>query len=72
MASLGELLCNHTDELVQRWYDWWRQEGPALPEMTEAAIKDHLPVQLRVIGDVPLPRHSCRPSRWSPVAPPPR
>jgi two-component system, OmpR family, sensor histidine kinase SenX3 len=51
MASLGELLCNHTDELVQRWYDWWRQEGPALPEMTEAAIKDHLPVQLRVIGD---------------------
>ncbi|WNG61140.1 HAMP domain-containing histidine kinase [Archangium gephyra] len=51
MASLGELLCNHTEELVQRWYAQWRQEGPALPGMTEAAIKDHLPVQLRVIGD---------------------
>ncbi|WPB78708.1 HAMP domain-containing sensor histidine kinase [Archangium violaceum] len=51
MASFGELLCVHTDELVQRWYEQWRQEGPALPEMTEAAIKDHLPVQLRVIGD---------------------
>ena len=52
MASLGELLCDHTDELVQRWYEQWKQEGPALPEMTEAALKDHLPVQLRAIGDV--------------------
>lgn len=51
MASLGELLCNHTDELVQRWYAWWMQEGPAFPEMTEAVIKDHLPIQLRIIGD---------------------
>ncbi len=50
MASLGELLCNHTDELVQRWYERWCQEGPAIPEMTEAAIKNHLPVQLRTIG----------------------
>lgn len=51
MTSLGELLCNHTDELVQRWYERWRQEGPAIEGMTEAAIKDHLAVQLRVIGD---------------------
>src|SRR5690242_8285365 len=51
MASLGELLCSHIDELVQRWYAQWRQAGPALPGMTEAAIKDHLPAQLRVIGD---------------------
>ncbi|WNG35663.1 HAMP domain-containing histidine kinase [Archangium violaceum] len=51
MTSLGELLCNHTDELVQRWYARWLQEGPAIHGMTEAAIKDHLAVQLRVIGD---------------------
>ena len=51
MASLGELLCNHTDELVHRWYERWLQEGPATPGMTEAAIKDHLAVQLQAIGD---------------------
>lgn len=51
MASLGELLCNHTNELVQRWYERWQQEGPAIPGMTEAAIKDHLALQLRSIGD---------------------
>ncbi|EPX62490.1 hypothetical protein D187_008678 [Cystobacter fuscus DSM 2262] len=51
MASLGEQLCDHTDELVQRWYERWQQERPAFPEMTEAAIKDHLPLQLRAIGE---------------------
>lgn len=51
MASLGELLCDHTDELVQRWYEWWQQEGPAIPGLTEAVIKDHLGVQLQAIGE---------------------
>jgi len=51
VASLGTLLCEHTDELVQRWYDRWRQEGPACSGLSEAALKDHLPVQLRIIGD---------------------
>ncbi|MBL0697167.1 HAMP domain-containing sensor histidine kinase [Comamonas sp. JC664] len=50
MASLGELLCDHTDELVHRWYERWLREGPPSPQLTEAALKDHLPIQLRVIG----------------------
>jgi two-component system, OmpR family, sensor histidine kinase SenX3 len=51
MSSLGELLCDHTDELVHRWYERWLEEGPAGEGMSEAALKDHLPVQLRAIGE---------------------
>lgn len=62
MASLGELLCTHTDELVQRWYERWRREKPPGPELTEAALKNHLPVQLRAIGGALLKENSSRES----------
>ncbi|MFP2958415.1 sensor histidine kinase [Myxococcus sp. 1LA] len=62
MASLGELLCNHTDELVQRWYERWLRERPPSPSLTEAALKDHLAVQLRTIGDALLKGVSSRQS----------
>lgn len=62
MASLGELLCKHIDELVHRWYERWRREGPASPELTEAALKDHLPLQLQVIGEELLKENSSRES----------
>jgi two-component system sensor histidine kinase SenX3 len=62
MASLGELLRNHTDELVHQWYERWLREGPAGPELPEAAIKDHLPLQLRVIGEALLKENSSRES----------
>ncbi|MGZ3460870.1 MAG: sensor histidine kinase, partial [Archangium sp.] len=32
-------------------YDRWRREGAACEGLSEAALKDHLPVQLRAIGD---------------------
>ncbi|WP_373047820.1 sensor histidine kinase [Vulgatibacter sp.] len=51
MASLGELLCAHTEELVERWYRRWLEEGPARPDLTEAVLKDHLAVQLRALGE---------------------
>jgi two-component system, OmpR family, sensor histidine kinase SenX3 len=60
MASLGELLCNHTDELVHRWYERWLREGTVIPDLTEAALKDHLPLQLRVIGEALLEENSSR------------
>ncbi|WP_434385021.1 sensor histidine kinase [Melittangium boletus] len=64
MVSFGELLCQYTQELAQRWYERWRREGPASPELTEAALKDHLPVQLRTIGQAlrvaPASRQSPR------------
>lgn len=54
VASLGQLLCDNTDELVQRWYMRWQAEGPARPDLSVAVLKDHLPVQLRVIGEALL------------------
>src|SRR5690349_7924517 len=62
MASLGELLCNHTDELVHRWYERRLRERPSSPKLTEAALKDHLPLQLRVIGGALLNENSSRES----------
>lgn len=62
MASLGELLCNHTDELVHRWYERWLRERPSSPHLTEAALKNHLPLQLRVIGGALLKENSSRES----------
>lgn len=64
MTSLGELLCNNIDELVHRWYERWLREGPASPELPEAALKDHLPLQLRVIGEALLKENSSRESPW--------
>src|SRR5690242_6843639 len=60
MASLGELLCTHTDEIVHRWYTRWLQEQPPSPKLSEAALKDHLGVQLRVIGEELLKENSSR------------
>jgi two-component system, OmpR family, sensor histidine kinase SenX3 len=59
-SSLGKLLCGHTGELVNRWYARWRREGPASPELTEAALKDHLEVQLQAIGEALLEENSSR------------
>lgn len=62
MASFGELLCKHADELTQRWLERWRQEGPARPDLSEAALKDHLAVQLRVLGGALSERKSSNES----------
>ncbi|WP_426753787.1 sensor histidine kinase [Myxococcus sp. Y35] len=59
--SLGQLLCNHTDELVQRWYARWLRERPPIPDLNEATLKDHLPLQLRVIGEALREDDSSRP-----------
>jgi signal transduction histidine kinase len=50
MQSLGEELRDHCDALVQRWYDRWRESHPA-QEVAEAALKDSLEPQLRLIGE---------------------
>ncbi len=54
MPSLGRLLIDHTDELVQRWYEKWQQVGPVRPDLTEAALKNMLPSHLRCIGEALL------------------
>jgi len=51
MSRLGDQLLRDTDELVERWYQRWLVEGPAVPDLSEAAIKDHLGAQFCVIAN---------------------
>lgn len=56
MQPLGELLIRHGDLLVHRWYDRWRKEGAVRADLSEAVLKDSLPLQMRVIAEA-----LCRP-----------
>lgn len=49
MRTLGEELREHCDTLAQRWYERWL-ETHASRGVSEAALKDSLPAQLRLIG----------------------
>lgn len=51
MSSLGRALVEHNEEIVHRWYERWCQIARPDPTVSEAALKDHLPLQLRVIGE---------------------
>jgi two-component system sensor histidine kinase SenX3 len=50
MASLGSELLEHTDAIVHRWYETWRGSTHPHGQVGEAALKDKLTLQLRVIG----------------------
>jgi signal transduction histidine kinase len=49
--SFGQLLLGDLDPLIERWYQRWRDEGPAHEDVSEAALKDLAPLQLRVIAE---------------------
>lgn len=51
MPSLSQALIASHDEITQRWYDAWRHSEHPHPEIKEAALKDHLSPQLRLIGE---------------------
>jgi hypothetical protein len=51
MESLGDKLTQHTDNIVKDWYDAWRDSVYPHMNVPEAALKDKLPQQLRVIGE---------------------
>jgi two-component system sensor histidine kinase SenX3 len=50
-GTLANELCQHRQDIVQRWYEAWRQSSHPRPEVGEAALKDLLPQQLKVIGE---------------------
>jgi signal transduction histidine kinase len=50
-STLSRELIENTDAIVQRWYDSWTREREVREDVTEAALKDMLPQQLRVIGE---------------------
>jgi signal transduction histidine kinase len=50
--SLADELRDHTDEIVHRWYLAWKSgTGPPPEGVSEAALKDHLVPQLRLIAE---------------------
>jgi signal transduction histidine kinase len=49
-VSLGEELVDRCDDIVQVWYDRWHQSYQPRSDVSEALLKDRLPVQLRFIG----------------------
>jgi two-component system, OmpR family, sensor histidine kinase SenX3 len=51
MSSLGEELRDNHLALVQRWYEQWRAGATPHHGVAEAALKDHLSPQLRLIGE---------------------
>jgi two-component system sensor histidine kinase SenX3 len=51
MPSLGEDLCNHSQELVELWYQAWRRSAHPHPGVTEAKLKNLLASQLTLIGE---------------------
>ena len=51
MPSLSQALIANHEEITQRWYEMWRRSEHPHPEIREAALKDHLSPQLRLIGE---------------------
>lgn len=51
VVKLGDALVAEHIEIVQCWYETWCRSARTYPEIEEAALKDHLPVQLRLIGE---------------------
>lgn len=50
MTPFGDALINDRNEITHRWYEAWRRSSHPHPDVGEAALKDHLPVQLEVIS----------------------
>ncbi len=51
MESLGRILLEHTDSVIKRWLAIVNEESLGRRGLSEAALKDALPLQLRVIGE---------------------
>ncbi len=49
-ASLGRVLVDSRDEIIEVWYARWRAEGQPHADVSEAALKDLAPLQLQIIG----------------------
>ena len=51
MSTLGEELRENHAAIVQRWYERWCETSDPHAEVGEAALKNSLPTQLRLIGE---------------------
>lgn len=51
VRSLADELIHETDSIVQQWYERWCRTGRFQAGLSEAALKDKLPLQLRIVGE---------------------
>jgi signal transduction histidine kinase len=51
MGNLGDELLSNEAVIIERWYATWRASAHPHPSVDEAALKDQLPDQLRLIGE---------------------
>jgi signal transduction histidine kinase len=51
MSPLADDLIARSEDIVQRWYEAWRTSAHPHHEIGEAALKNHLGPQLRLIGE---------------------
>lgn len=66
MSSFGEELVRDHEDIVERWVEAWRRSARARPTLSGAALRDHLPLQLRLIGEqlVSLPDAEHPEAMW--------
>lgn len=51
MRTLGEELRDNYEAIVHSWYERWRESSHPSHKVAEAALKNSLPAQLRLIGE---------------------
>jgi two-component system sensor histidine kinase SenX3 len=51
MVSFGRLIADESQQLERRWYEAWQRSPHPHPELSEAALKNTLANQVRIIGE---------------------
>lgn len=57
--QIGDEIIACTDEIVERWYQAWRASEHPHEDVSEAALKDKLGLQLQIIGEQLLELHKA-------------
>lgn len=50
MSKFGEQLSQHSEEIIDRWYQEWKRSSHPHEDVSEELLRDNLAEQLRVIG----------------------
>ena len=51
MSSFGKMLLDSSEEILDRWYERWKESPHPHSELSEEVLRDNFALQLRVIGE---------------------
>ncbi|MBW3671668.1 MAG: HAMP domain-containing histidine kinase [Acidobacteria bacterium] len=51
MSKFGKQLSEHSEEIIDRWYQEWKRSSHPHEDVSEELLRDSLAAQLRVIGE---------------------